>query len=161
MNKGNTKFSLTINIKREDEKALVYYKQDGQRFESNCTIKMNVETPYKFLISFRPALKLKSGSLKNSGLELKEESFTPEASSYTLFWTSHEVCISKSKGRDRFPLSLNVGDMGTLDVQLQCKFYGADDKSHCLWGNELHHIEYECNYKSDTLSYDIVKEVFR
>ncbi|GFT25557.1 hypothetical protein NPIL_59961 [Nephila pilipes] len=155
------KYSLTINIKRDDDKALVYYKQDGQRFESNCTVKMNVETTYKFLLNFRPPLKIKSGSLKNCGLLVKEEGFSPEASSYSLLWTSNDVTVSKNKGRDRFTLSLTVQDLGTLEIPLQLKFYDVDDKSHSVWGNELHHIEYECIYKKDIFSFNIEKEVFR
>ncbi|GFY54306.1 hypothetical protein TNIN_442581 [Trichonephila inaurata madagascariensis] len=155
------KYSLTVNIKRDDDKALVYYKQDGQRFESNCTIKMNVETTYKFLLNFRPSLKIKSGSLKNCSLLVKEEEFSPEASSYSLLWTSNDVVVSKNKGRDHFTLSLTVQDLGTLEIPLQLKFYDADDKSHSVWGNELHHIEYECIYKRDIFCFKIEKEVFR
>ncbi|GFQ64812.1 cnrip1 [Trichonephila clavata] len=155
------KYSLTVNIKRDDDKALVYYKQDGQRFESNCTIKMNVETTYKFLLNFRPSLKIKSGSLKNCALLVKEEEFSPEASSYSLLWISNDVVVSKNKGRDHFTLSLTVQDLGTLEIPLQLKFYDANDKSHSVWGNELHHIEYECIYKRDMFSFNIEKEVFR
>ncbi|GIY55241.1 hypothetical protein CEXT_333221 [Caerostris extrusa] len=161
MSKDISKYSLTVNIKRDDGKALVYYKQDGERFESNCTIKMNVETTYKFLLNFRPPLKIKSGSLKNSGLEVKEEGFTPEASSYSLLWTSNDVVVSKNKGRDHFTLSLTVQDLGILEIPLQLKFYSANDKSHSVWGNELHHIEYDCIFKKDLFSFSIEKEMFR
>ncbi|CAL1262649.1 unnamed protein product [Larinioides sclopetarius] len=155
------KYSLTMNIKRDDDKALVYYKQDGERFQSNCTIKLNVETTYKFLLNFRPPLKIKSGSLKNNGLEVKEEGFTTESSSYCLLWTSNDVVVSKNKGRENFTLSLTVQDLGTLEIPLQLKFYDAKDKSHSVWGNELHHIEYECVYKKDSFSFSIEKEMFR
>lgn len=44
---------------------------------------------------------------------------------------------------------------------LQSKFYKADDTNHSVWGNALHHIEYECVYKPETDSFDLEKEVFR
>ncbi|XP_054710221.1 CB1 cannabinoid receptor-interacting protein 1-like [Uloborus diversus] len=186
MSKDKTKFSLNVNIKREDEKALVYYKQDGQRFEYNCTIKLNVETTYKFLLTFRPPLKVKSATLKGTLMELHEEERTSEFASYSFVWASHNACVSKKNHRDHFPLSLATKyatqqkvdqnwepvvvaqgsridslSLNTLDITFQFKFYKADDNNHCVWGNGLHHIEYDCIYKSDSDSYEMEKETVR
>lgn len=51
--------------------------------------------------------------------------------------------------------------MGCLEIMMQSKFYKADDTNHSVWGNALHHIEYECIYKSETASFKVEKEAFR
>ncbi|KFM76792.1 hypothetical protein X975_24668, partial [Stegodyphus mimosarum] len=104
MSKDKTKFTVAISIKKEVGNALVYYKQDGERFEYNCTIKLNVETVYKFLLSFRPPQKLKSASLKGTLLEVNQEESTAECSNYSFVWTSNNACISKKNQRVHFPL---------------------------------------------------------
>lgn len=161
MSKDRTKFVMTVTIKREDENALVYYKQDGQRFKVNCTVKMNVETTYKFLLTFRPPQIVKTASLKGTCLDVKEEEASTDSSSYSFLWTSNNVCISKKNNRDQFPLAINLQGLDTLEIMLQSKLYKADDTHHSVWGNALHHIEYECVYKSETSSFDVEKEIFR
>ncbi|XP_015921081.1 CB1 cannabinoid receptor-interacting protein 1 [Parasteatoda tepidariorum] len=155
------KYNLTLGVKRDDDNSVVYYKQDGQRFLYNCTIKMNVETTYKFSVNFRPPIQVKSATIKNSILDVREEEFTPESSTYALLWTTNDVCVSKKNVRDHFSLNLTIQGLGSLEIPLQFKFYKSNDKSHSVWGNDLHHIEYECSYKDESGIFEIGKEVFR
>lgn len=156
------KFLLTLNIKKaKDEHGHVYYKQDGQRFDYHCTIKMTVDTSYEFTLFLRPAQQIDSVSVKGSAVTVKEGKCDENSSTYHFDWSSTSVTTTKKKQRDSLPVVLTVHNLGTLTIMLQVKFYKPDDKSHSTWGTALHHIDFECSHKQQQSYVEIVKEVYR
>ncbi|XP_054713339.1 CB1 cannabinoid receptor-interacting protein 1-like [Uloborus diversus] len=161
MNKTETKFSLSLTIKRDDTNALVFYKQDGQRFDNDNTIKMKVQTSYKFILAFKPQQKINTAFLKGEELEIVEDEKETGASKYSLKWNSNNVPVTKKNRRFNFPLIMDVQNVGTLELTLQFKFYPADDTSHSAWGKNLHFIEYDCLHKPGKSFVEILSQIYR
>ncbi|KFM69490.1 CB1 cannabinoid receptor-interacting protein 1, partial [Stegodyphus mimosarum] len=161
MSQKQKKFSLTFILKRGDGNALIFYKQDGQRFDCSSTIKMKVQTPYKFILTFRPPQKIKTAILRGEELTVVEEEVTTDFSKYSLNWMSDNIPVTKKNSRSNFPLILELEDSGILELSLQFKFYGAEDKNHSAWGKCLHQIEYDCCYKAENSFVEIIKESYR
>ncbi|GFT31607.1 uncharacterized protein NPIL_620701 [Nephila pilipes] len=161
MSEKETQFQVTLGIKRDDGNAMVFYKLDGQRFENDNTIKMKVQTPYKFLLTIRPPQKIKIASAKGEELKMSSEEMSAEFSKYCYQWANNNIPITKKNRRLSFPLLLEIHNLGILELPLQLKFYQANDTTHSAWGKSLHHIEFDCVYKSGRSFVEILKTVYR
>ncbi|GIY78789.1 CB1 cannabinoid receptor-interacting protein 1 [Caerostris darwini] len=161
MSVKGTNFQVTLTIKREDTNELVYYKQDGTRFDNENTIKMKVQTPYIFLLTIRPAQKIKVASMKGDQLKRSSEEITVEYSNYCFHWKSTDIPVTKKNRRLSFNLILEIDGVGVLELPLQMKFYEATDTGHSKWGKSLHHVEFECMHKGGNSFVDILKTIYR
>ncbi|XP_015926859.1 CB1 cannabinoid receptor-interacting protein 1 [Parasteatoda tepidariorum] len=158
---SGVKFQLTCSIKRDDTNCLVFFKQDGQRFDTEKTIKMKVQTPYKFVLTFKPPQTIKSASLKGEDLEMTGEESTSLHSRYSLKWVSTNIPVTKKNRRLNFTLIMEVQNMGVIQLPFQFKFYRAEDTTHSTWGRSLNYIDYDCVYKDGQSFIEITKELFR
>ncbi|GFQ85743.1 uncharacterized protein TNCT_604441 [Trichonephila clavata] len=161
MSQKGPQFQVTLSIKREDSNAMVFYKQDGQRFDNDNTIKMKVQTPYKFFISIRPPQKIKLASAKGEELEMSSEEMSSDFSKYCYQWSSNNIPITKKNRRLSFNIILEISNLGVLELPLQLKFYGENDTTHSAWGKSLHHIEFDCVYKTGHSFVEIIKTMYR
>ena len=55
---NNFKLHVVLEIKRKGTNEPVSYKIDGQRFDHNYTVKLNVNTVYSVRVTFRPTVQL-------------------------------------------------------------------------------------------------------
>lgn len=140
-------------------------KRDGNRFESEYTLKFLVETGYEFIIFVRPSLPLKSISVQGSGVSFTDLSSGQEnqigCSKYSFTWSSTSIDPNKKKDRTNLPLLLSFQDGVNLSIPLQVKFYRQEDTQHVTWGTPLRQIDLECQVKAGATYVDIVKQVFR
>ncbi|GFW74030.1 uncharacterized protein TNCV_545541 [Trichonephila clavipes] len=139
----------------------ITFEVDGQRFDNDNTIKMKVQTPYKFLISIRPPQKIKLASAKGEELEMTSEEMSSDFSKYCYQWCSSNIPVTKKNRRLSFSIILEIPKLGVLELPLQLKFYEANDTTHSAWGKSLHHIEFECAYKAGHSFVEIIKTVYR
>ncbi|KAG8180215.1 hypothetical protein JTE90_016492 [Oedothorax gibbosus] len=155
------KLQVKVTIKRDDTNALVFCKHDGGRFDRDTTIKMKVQTPYKILLTFKPAQKVSSASLKGEEIEMVSEEMSEELSRYVFQWNSNNIAVSKKNHRLNYPLIVELRGLGVLEVIMQLKFYKADDTGHSAWGKCLHHIDCECIHKEGSSFVEVLKQVYR
>lgn len=52
-------FKVYLTLTRADDSSPVFFKIDGERFKESRTVKLLVDTTYKIVIEFRPAMTLR------------------------------------------------------------------------------------------------------
>ncbi|CAL1283253.1 unnamed protein product [Larinioides sclopetarius] len=161
MSQKDHKFQVSLSIKRDDGNAQVFYKQDGQRFDNDITIKMKVQTSYKFLLTVRPSQKIKLASLKGEELEMTSEEVNSESTNYAFEWNSNNIPVTKKNRRLSFNLILEIQNKGVLELPLQMKFYHATETNHSSWGKSLNSIEFNCLQKTGNSFIEILSTVYR
>lgn len=154
-------FKTVISLHREGNNSEVHYKNDGTRFGSESTIKLNVETPYILTVCFRPAQFLDNVTLLGSCYTAKEKSRDHASSTYCISWSSLGMPVTKRGSREKIPLSLDIRNVGELLVSLQAKFYRQHDTDHATWGTALHHIDLDCLVSPSSGNIIVNKESFR
>lgn len=161
--RNNYKINVQISAAPNgDDDTEIYYKRDGNRFDSEYTLKFLVETAYEFAVYVRPSLPLSSISVGGVGVTFADLSQQENgASKYTFTWTSTKIDPNKKKDRTKIPLLLQFQDGLNLSLPLQVKFYRVEDTQHVTWGTPLHQIDYDCQVKPGATYIDITKEIFR
>lgn len=161
MSTQGAQFQVALSIKRDDSNAMVFYKVDGQRFDNDNTIKMKVQTPYKFSLTIRPPQKIKVASAKGEELEMVSEEMSKEFTKYCYQWSSNNIPVTKKNRRLGFNLIFEINNLGVLELPLQLKFYEANDTTHSAWGKSLHHIEFDCVHKAGHSFVEVLKTLYR
>ncbi|XP_054153840.1 CB1 cannabinoid receptor-interacting protein 1-like [Oppia nitens] len=153
-------YKIELQIKNKDDND-IYYKRDGQRFDSEYTLKFMVENNYEFTVTVKPSLPLQSVSVQGSGVSVTDKSQENGSSTYLFSWDSTKIDANKKKDRNKVQLLLQFQGGLTLVIPLQVKFYKSEDTQHLTWGTPLHHIDYECRVKPGQTYVDIIKTIFR
>jgi len=153
-------YKIDLQIRNKDDND-IYYKRDGQRFDSEYTLKFLVENSYEFTVNVRPSLPLQSVSVQGTGVSVTDQSQENGGSTYSFSWDSTKVDANKKKDRTKVQLLLQFQGGLTLVIPLQVKFYNKEDTQHLTWGTPLHHIDYECQVKAGQTYIDIIKTIFR
>ncbi|XP_013778670.1 CB1 cannabinoid receptor-interacting protein 1-like isoform X1 [Limulus polyphemus] len=159
MEKNN--FKVMLYIKKDTENEQVFFKTDGQRFSTDKTIKLTVDTSYGFSVITRPPQIIQNISVMGTNVNTTEMTGDSSSLTYTFSWPSTGTQLTTKGKRDILPVVLEVKDNGSLTMNLQIKFYKLEDKQHYTWGTPLNHIEFECESKSGTSFVDIVKQTYR
>eukprot|EP00794_Sanderia_malayensis_P019859 gene19859-21801_t len=55
---GEVKFKTTIKILKKDDGGPVFYKFDGERFNTSETIKVQSGAQYRVIVEFKPSMEL-------------------------------------------------------------------------------------------------------
>ncbi|XP_070578734.1 CB1 cannabinoid receptor-interacting protein 1-like [Ptychodera flava] len=140
----------------------VYWKHDGQRFANNKTIKLNTDTLYTIKFVFQPSLRPVSFQIGGQELPLKHKQDVSIVNDYVAKWTTQDMEVTNKGSRKDVQLIMHIEDKGVFNVSLQCKLYKPNDKHHARWGEELHHIEWECIPNNEKAGFVCVtKENFR
>lgn len=155
-----SKFKVVISLTKEGG-AGIFYKIDGERFESKTTVKLNVETKYILTVTSRPPQTLEKIMLIDEVLTINRNAFDEEKAIYTASWPVVGLQTTKRTKRDKIPLTLQFKELGLLKVIIQMKFYKENDVQHATWGNALRQIELECEAKTGLFLVDVVKESYR
>ncbi|XP_078000901.1 CB1 cannabinoid receptor-interacting protein 1-like [Glandiceps talaboti] len=140
----------------------VYWKHDGQRFVHNKTIKLNTDTDYTLKFVFQPSLVPLTFRIGGQELELKHKKDVSIVKNFIVKWSTMDMEVTNKGSRKDLQIIMHIEDMGVFNASLQCKLYKPSDKHHAKWGEELHHIEWECipnNEKAGFVS--VTKETFR
>lgn len=152
---------MTMVIRKLPDDEQVFFKVDGQRFKNMRTVKLHLNTTYRFEIVFAPPQTLESFSVHGSVLPMEEKTRDRNQSTYVTHWKTDAIPVTKKGEREQVPIIMKVTDKGTLRTSLQAKMYKADDTHHCEWGNTFSWIEYECNANEHRNHVDVAKETFR
>lgn len=163
--KKNFHLKIYLNERTKKNSYIYLYKQrDGNRFESEYTLKFLVDTGYEFILYIRPSLPLKSISISGEGVNLTDlsaQESTSSCSKYSFTWSSTKIEPNKKKDRTNIPLLLQFQDGLNLSIPLQVKFYRIEDTQHVTWGTPLRQIDLDCQVKPGATYIDITKSIFR
>ncbi|XP_064603418.1 CB1 cannabinoid receptor-interacting protein 1-like [Liolophura sinensis] len=151
-------FSLSLTLKKEPEHDAIYFKQDGERFTSSHTVKLNVNTSYTVQIAIRPAHELVGAVIRGERCEPKLSKEDENGIIYHLNWSTQGLELNKKGNRIEIPIVLEVKHHGPFKTTLQCKLYKDQEKVHSKWGQNLSSIVYECKIGDAGSHVDIIKE---
>ncbi|XP_064624050.1 CB1 cannabinoid receptor-interacting protein 1-like [Lineus longissimus] len=152
---------ILVSWRRVENNKEVYFKNDGQRFASDRTIKMAVNTDYKVEITFKPPKVLESLVILGANIPFDEVKKDNMQCVYTGIWSTVGVALKKRGQRHEVPIEMNVDNAGTFKDVMQCKFYKETDKDHVVWGSPLNCVDYECKLSESRTFVDTRKTTFR
>ncbi|XP_059156301.1 CB1 cannabinoid receptor-interacting protein 1-like [Physella acuta] len=153
-------FKLQFSLRRSEDDGPVFKKQDGDRFESAITVKLNANTKYTVFLTSRPARSIKKVFLKAEKLEINQQ--RPERADdncnvYHADWSTIGFDVNKSNVRTYLPIVIEMDSGLRVETKLQVKVYPETETTHCKWGDELHMLDLECAVKADKTAVEIRK----
>ncbi|RUS84281.1 hypothetical protein EGW08_007974 [Elysia chlorotica] len=162
MNRGHN-FKLQISFRRTEDDGPVFQKQDGERFDSSITVKLNVNTKYTVFLTTRPARPVKRVVLKGEKLDVdrqKPQRSDDDCGVYHTDWSTIGQFITKSNKRIYLPIIIEMEDGSTVETKMQTKLYPEKESSHSRWGQEFHMLDLDCTQKPGQHVVDIRKEMY-
>ncbi|CAD5119864.1 DgyrCDS8448 [Dimorphilus gyrociliatus] len=160
-----TTFKLQLGLKRKDDNEPVRFKIDGGRFDSEKTLKLNVDTPYLLELRLTQEIEVLDLAIQGSSISLNEgKSGKAGESLYTCEWTSTSFSPNKKGNRQQIIIIIRLKVSGViveLKTTLQCKLYKEEEKTHCKWGDLANFLEYDCKIPDGATYVDVTKQVIR
>ncbi|KAI0226185.1 hypothetical protein LSAT2_023149 [Lamellibrachia satsuma] len=154
-----TTFRVLLGVRRLQGDESVCYKEDGGRFGVERTIKLNVNCSYKLQLTVRSSQQLQDLNVNGCQLQYdKRSSQTGDDVVYEAAWNTAGLVQTSAGKRLDVPFLVQLQDLPTLKLSLQCKLYAESEKSHARWGTPLSHVEYECRVPQNGTYVDVVKE---
>ncbi|XP_002731584.1 CB1 cannabinoid receptor-interacting protein 1-like [Saccoglossus kowalevskii] len=140
----------------------VYWKHDGQRFAYNKTVKLNTDTKYTVKFVLQPALYPLSLSIGGNELKLEKKKEVAIVNDYIAKFNTIDMPVTEKGSRKELQIIMHIEDKGVFNGCIQTKIYKTTDKRHARWGEELHHIEWECMPNEEKAGFvTVTKESFR
>jgi len=136
---GEIKCKVALKITKKKDGTPVFYKQDGERFTNQETLKMQTATDYVVKLEITPSIELLT--LKFAGVEYPFDALNNAESDakavYQLTWSTHGIDPTLSRHRADVPCAIKCKGYKELDFKLQIKFYTTEDSKHAVWGQKL------------------------
>ncbi|XP_012559108.1 CB1 cannabinoid receptor-interacting protein 1 [Hydra vulgaris] len=141
----------------------VYFKQDGQRFHENQTLKLAIESQYKVNVEVKPPLELTFLQFGGEEPEIKRVSKNDddEKSVYQFEWSTLGMEATARTQRVEMPCFIRFKDYKELNFKLQTKFYPTKEVKHITWGQKLHTITLECTIANGNYPSYVDKKLYQ
>uniref|UniRef100_T2M7W6 CB1 cannabinoid receptor-interacting protein 1 n=1 Tax=Hydra vulgaris TaxID=6087 RepID=T2M7W6_HYDVU len=124
----------------------VFFKQDGQRFNEQHTIKLATCSNYQVKMEIEPMTELTF--FKLGGMDIKFEKVTNTANDtklvYQLFWSTAGISTTMRKFRTDVPCTIKFKKYKKINFKFQVKFYSSNDRKRSELGKKLNSIDLEC-----------------
>ncbi|KAH9490305.1 hypothetical protein Btru_034917 [Bulinus truncatus] len=153
-------FKIQFSLRKTENDGPIYKKQDGDRFESNITVKLNANTKYTVFLTTRPARTIQRVLLKAEKLEInrqKPQRNDDNCCVYHADWSTLGFDVNKSNLRTYLPIVIEMDAGLRVETKLQVKVYPETETTHCKWGDEFHMLDLDCCANQDKTSVEIKK----
>ncbi|OTF70173.1 hypothetical protein BLA29_011521 [Euroglyphus maynei] len=94
------------------------------------------------------------------GVKIVDQSSSEDGAMYSFQWDTNNCNPDKKRKRSKLQINILFQDNMKLEIPLQIKFYKSDDQNHLSWGQQLKHINIECEQKSGMNCSTIIKKCF-
>lgn len=154
-------FKVVLAFRKRPYGQPIHFKMDGGRFDTERTVKLNVNTKYNVEVTLKPARQLTALNFQGESVTLQQKQTDQDGALFRTDWFTSGLDKCKKGIRQPLHVLFQIKDAGELKVTFQCKFYSETEKEHAHWGTVLNQIELDCQVPESASYVDVVKETFR
>eukprot|EP00111_Clytia_hemisphaerica_P018369 TCONS_00054318-protein len=143
---SQTQFKASFTISRDKDDTPACFKQDGERFTNEQTLKLYSAADYTVKMEIAPNMELLY--IKFGGVETPFKSTNdPEKdqkSIYQFLWSTKGIDPTENRHRTDVLCSMKFKNFKEIEFRLQVKFYTLQKMKHATWGEKLNSISMDC-----------------